>query len=90
MRIPIWLAGVAALGAALLVVMIAQALLQPDQTLITDAAFDLESITPNADGNDDITTSGTVDADSRYVTFSVGWGTATVTSEALLTNLYGL
>ncbi len=56
MRIPIWLAAVAALGAALLVVMIAQAILQPDQPLITDAAFDLESITPNADGNDDITT----------------------------------
>ncbi len=56
MRIPIWLAAVAAVGVALVLVMVAQALLQPEQPLITRAEFSLETISPNADGNDDITT----------------------------------
>ncbi len=56
MRIPIWLVVVVALVTMGLVLVVGQALLQPDLPLITDAGFTLDTITPNADGSDDITT----------------------------------
>ncbi len=56
MRIPFgWV--LLAAGVALVLVLVAgQALLQPDLPLIIDAGFTLETISPNADGTDDITT----------------------------------
>jgi hypothetical protein len=56
MRIPIWLVVVVALVAAGLVLVVGQALLQPDLPLITEAGFSVDTITPNADGDNDITT----------------------------------
>ena len=56
MRIPIWLVVAVALVTMGLVLVVGQALLQPDLPLITKAGFTLDTITPNADGNDDITT----------------------------------
>lgn len=56
MRIPIWLVVVVALVTMALVLIVGQALLQPDLPLIASAEFTLETITPNADGTDDITT----------------------------------
>ncbi|NWG17878.1 MAG: hypothetical protein HXY41_14715 [Chloroflexi bacterium] len=55
MRLSIWLAGAAALVVLGLVLVAGQALLRPDLPLITDAAFSLETISPNADGSDDVT-----------------------------------
>ena len=46
---------VAALVAAGAVVVVGQAVLQPDLPLIVSAAFSPDAITPNADGEDDIT-----------------------------------
>lgn len=56
MRIPVWLVVAAAVFGALLVIVVGQVVLQPDLPLITAAAFSLDVITPNADGQDDITT----------------------------------
>jgi hypothetical protein len=56
MRIPIWLTTSVAVAAALLVMMLGQALLRPDVPLITQAEFSLDTIMPNADGVDDVTT----------------------------------
>src|SRR5262245_52273814 len=55
MRIPIWLAVIAALVAFVVVVVIGQMLIEPTRPLITDAAFAPDTITPNADGSDDVT-----------------------------------
>jgi len=55
MRIPIWLTLVVAVVAVLVVLAAGQMLLRPNLPLITAAAFDPETITPNADGSDDIT-----------------------------------
>ncbi|MBZ0295155.1 MAG: hypothetical protein K8L99_21500 [Anaerolineae bacterium] len=56
MRIPVWLVVVAAVFGALLILVVGQIVLQPDLPLITEAAFTPDVITPNADGQDDITT----------------------------------
>lgn len=56
MRVSVLLAAVAALVVALLVVVVGRVVLQPDLPLITSAEFSLEAITPNADGEGDVTT----------------------------------
>lgn len=55
MRIPVWLTLIAALAAVVVIVLLGQALIAPPRPLITAAAFAPETITPNADGSDDIT-----------------------------------
>lgn len=55
MRIPVWLSLIAALVAVVIIVLIGQALIAPVRPLITAAAFTPETITPNADGSDDVT-----------------------------------
>lgn len=55
MRIPSWLTLITALIALAVVVVIGQALIAPSRPLIVDAAFAPTTITPNADGSDDIT-----------------------------------
>lgn len=55
MRIPIGLVLVAAVAAVILVVIGGQLLIQPDVRLLPQAGFLLDTITPNADGADDIT-----------------------------------
>ncbi len=55
MRISVILVVVAALIAVVVVVVAGQTLIQPNQPLITRAAFSLDKITPNADGSDDVT-----------------------------------
>ncbi len=55
MRIPIWLTVLTALLALIVVVLIGQLLIAPSRPLILDAAFAPETITPNADGSDDVT-----------------------------------
>jgi hypothetical protein len=54
MRIPIGLTLIAAVVALAVVVAAGQALLQPDRSLIGDAGFSLDRLTPNADGQDDV------------------------------------
>jgi hypothetical protein len=56
MRIPIWLTILAALVAVVIILFVGQLLINPDRPLITSATFTPDSITPNADGSDDITT----------------------------------
>lgn len=56
MRIPLVWVLLAAVVALALVLVAGQALLQPNLPLITEAGFVLDSISPNADGTDDITT----------------------------------
>ncbi|MBZ0300695.1 MAG: hypothetical protein K8J31_13180 [Anaerolineae bacterium] len=46
----------AALVGMIIILIVGQALLQPDLPLIMDAAFSLSTITPNADGDADVTT----------------------------------
>lgn len=46
---------VAAVVVAAVVAVIGRTLIEPDQSLLVDARFELERITPNADGSDDIT-----------------------------------
>lgn len=58
MRIPIWTVGVGALLAVGAVVVAGQALVNPERPLIAEAAFAPETISPNADGVDDITVFG--------------------------------
>lgn len=55
MRIPIWVVVLAAVLGLALVVAGGALLLQPPRPLITAAAFAPAAISPNADGNDDIT-----------------------------------
>jgi hypothetical protein len=55
MRIPIAVAILAAAAAGLVVIVAGQALLTPDRPLILNAAFAPETISPNADGADDVT-----------------------------------
>src|SRR5262245_38800535 len=55
MRIPVWLTLVLAVLALLVVLAAGQMLMRPNLPLITAAAFDPATITPNADGDDDIT-----------------------------------
>lgn len=55
MRFPILLSVVAALVGVGAVIVIGSALIRPDVPLITEATFSLETISPNADGIDDIT-----------------------------------
>jgi hypothetical protein len=55
MRIPVWLAGLAAVVGLVLVVALGAVLLQPPRPLIMDAGFSPEAISPNADGVDDVT-----------------------------------
>lgn len=55
MRLSIWLTAGAALLMAAVVLFVGGVLLQPDKPLIAGASFSLDAITPNADGEDDIT-----------------------------------
>lgn len=55
MRIPILLTLIAALGAVVIVVIVGLVLVAPPRDLITAAAFTPDQITPNADGDSDIT-----------------------------------
>lgn len=54
MRLSIWLVGIAALLALAVVLVAGRFLINPDRPLITDAAFSSDTITPNADGSDDV------------------------------------
>lgn len=55
MRIPIWLTVVATALALAVVIFVAQFIVQPDLPLIVEAQFSNTMITPNADGDNDIT-----------------------------------
>ncbi len=55
MRASIWVTILVAVGVLVAVVLVGQSLLQPDLPLITHAAFSLDHITPNADGDSDVT-----------------------------------
>ncbi len=55
MRISTGLVILAALIGLMLVVVVGQALIAPNRRLITDAGFAPDTITPNADGSDDVT-----------------------------------
>lgn len=55
MRFPVWITFITALIGFALVVLIGQQVVQPPLPLIISAAFDSELITPNADGENDIT-----------------------------------
>jgi hypothetical protein len=54
MRISIWLTIFSAVAGLAIVLAIGQRLLQPDLPLITKAGFVSQSISPNADGSDDV------------------------------------
>lgn len=55
MRIPIWLTIIAALVTLAVILVIGQLIVAPAQPLIVEAQFEPEAITPNADGEDDVT-----------------------------------
>lgn len=55
MRFPIWLTIIAALVGLAIVLVIGSLLIRPPQTLILSAGFADEAISPNADGENDIT-----------------------------------
>lgn len=55
MRISVGIAVVVAVVTLVAVVLVGQALIQPNLPLIGAAGFSLEKITPNADGSDDVT-----------------------------------
>lgn len=55
MRVSIWLTVAVAVAATLGVLVIGQAVIEPDLPLITYASISPQTITPNADGIDDIT-----------------------------------
>lgn len=55
MRIPIWLTLLAALAAVAVVILIGAVLLNPPRELVTEVVFEPATITPNADGIDDVT-----------------------------------
>ena len=55
MRLPVWIILLAALAALMVVILIGSLIINPAQSLITEAGFRPNTITPNADGIDDIT-----------------------------------
>ncbi|MBI5669010.1 MAG: hypothetical protein HZC41_13480 [Chloroflexi bacterium] len=55
MRLSIWLTGLVALLALGIVLAAGTLLINPERPLITEAALSLDTITPNADGSDDVT-----------------------------------
>jgi len=55
MRASIWVTILVAIAVLVAVVLVGQSLIQPNRPLITHAAFSLDRITPNADGNEDVT-----------------------------------
>jgi len=55
MRFPAWITALTALITAAVVFLIGQAVIQPNRPLILAAKFDTTSITPNADGENDVT-----------------------------------
>ncbi|MEO0595722.1 MAG: hypothetical protein AAF126_06400, partial [Chloroflexota bacterium] len=55
MRLPIWLTSISALVGLAIVFAIGSFFLQPPTNLILSAGFSSETITPNADGDHDIT-----------------------------------
>lgn len=55
MRIPVWLTIIAALVTLAVVLLVGQFIITPPQPLIVEAEFSPEAITPNADGEDDVT-----------------------------------
>lgn len=55
MRLPVWLAVIAALAALVVVILVGSVIIQPPSDLITAAGFAPDTITPNADGDADIT-----------------------------------
>jgi hypothetical protein len=56
MRFPVWLTALAALVGMGMMLVAGSALIRPNVPLIASAGFDDERITPNADGENDITT----------------------------------
>ncbi|HYO87110.1 MAG TPA: hypothetical protein VER79_00595 [Candidatus Limnocylindrales bacterium] len=78
MRIPIWLAAAAAVVGLVVVVAAGALLLQPPGPLITSAGFSPETITPDADGVDDVTefSYGLARAATVSVQFTAPDGTA--------------
>src|SRR5689334_24952063 len=55
MRASIWMTILIAIAVLVGVVLVGQSIIQPNRPLITHAAFSLERITPNADGDSDVT-----------------------------------
>ena len=55
MRVSIWMTILIAIAVLAGVVFVGQAVIQPNRPLITHATFSLERITPNADGDADVT-----------------------------------
>jgi hypothetical protein len=55
MRASIWVTILVAVAVLIAVVLVGQSLIQPNLPLITHAAFSLDRITPNADGDEDVT-----------------------------------
>ncbi len=55
MRVSIWVTILVAVVVLAAVVLVGQSLIQPNLPLITHAAFSLDRITPNADGDSDVT-----------------------------------
>src|SRR3982751_4489215 len=55
MRASIWVTILIALAVLAGVVFVGKSVIQPNRPLITHAAFSLERITPNADGDSDVT-----------------------------------
>jgi hypothetical protein len=55
MRFPAWITALAALVTVAIIVLIGQAVIQPNRPLILSAGFDNTTITPNADGENDVT-----------------------------------
>lgn len=55
MRVSIWVTILVAVVVLAVTVLVGQAVIAPSRSLITHAAFSLDAITPNADGNADVT-----------------------------------
>lgn len=55
MRLPTWITAFVAIITAAVVFVIGQAVIQPNRPLILNAKFDASTITPNADGENDVT-----------------------------------
>ncbi len=70
MRFPAVITLVAAVLVVVLVVFVGLNVLQPDLPLITAAAFSLDTITPNADGAEDVTVFSYELSDSANITLS--------------------
>jgi hypothetical protein len=54
MRIPLWILLLGAALAAAVIIVVGMMLIDPNAPLIANAGFEFETITPNADGHDDI------------------------------------